>query len=141
MTRAPRRESMLIGSQNASITSLTRNRELGILLTRADGGGDAITTASATFDSDFGHALELDAAETQADLDPSPHANVNADQLLPEDELRQLLRARRVLLERRPRDEWSRRRRRGHHLRKQKRLALGTAVGSASAAKTARQAR
>lgn len=50
------RESMLIGSQNASITSLTRNRELGILLTRADGGGDAITTASATFDSDFGHA-------------------------------------------------------------------------------------
>jgi phosphatidylserine/phosphatidylglycerophosphate/cardiolipin synthase-like enzyme len=50
------RESMLIGSQNASITSLTRNRELGILLTRADGGGDAITTAGATFDSDFGHA-------------------------------------------------------------------------------------
>ena len=32
-------ESMLIGSQNASVTSLTRNRELGILLTRANGGG------------------------------------------------------------------------------------------------------
>ena len=50
------RESMLIGSQNASITSLTRNRELGILLTRAAGGADVITAASATFDSDFGHA-------------------------------------------------------------------------------------
>ena len=54
--QATPRESMLIGSQNASITSLTRNRELGILLTRTDGGGDAIATASATFDSDFGHA-------------------------------------------------------------------------------------
>jgi phosphatidylserine/phosphatidylglycerophosphate/cardiolipin synthase-like enzyme len=46
-------ESMLIGSQNASVTSLTRNRELGILLTRAHGGDGAIATASATFDSDF----------------------------------------------------------------------------------------
>jgi cardiolipin synthase A/B len=48
--------SMLLGSQNASVTSLTRNRELGILLTRAQGGGDVIATASAAFDSDFGHA-------------------------------------------------------------------------------------
>jgi phosphatidylserine/phosphatidylglycerophosphate/cardiolipin synthase-like enzyme len=48
--------SLLIGSQNASITSLTKNRELGILLTRAGGGGDAIAAASATVGSDFGHA-------------------------------------------------------------------------------------
>ena len=47
------RESLLIGSQNASVTSLTRNRELGILLTQAYGGAGAIATASATFDSDF----------------------------------------------------------------------------------------
>jgi cardiolipin synthase A/B len=47
------RESLLIGSQNASVTSLTRNRELGIILNRAYGGADAITVASATFDSDF----------------------------------------------------------------------------------------
>jgi cardiolipin synthase A/B len=54
--RGTPRESMLIGSQNASITSLTKNRELGILLTRTNGGASAIATASATFDSDFGHA-------------------------------------------------------------------------------------
>jgi cardiolipin synthase A/B len=54
--RGTARESMLIGSQNASITSLTKNRELGILLTRANGGGDAIATASASFNSDFSHA-------------------------------------------------------------------------------------
>jgi cardiolipin synthase len=50
------RESLLIGSQNASVTSLTRNRELGILLNRDHGGGGAIAASSATFDSDFGHA-------------------------------------------------------------------------------------
>jgi cardiolipin synthase len=54
--RGTARESMLIGSQNASITSLTKNRELGILLTRADGGGNAIATAIATFNSDFSNA-------------------------------------------------------------------------------------
>jgi phosphatidylserine/phosphatidylglycerophosphate/cardiolipin synthase-like enzyme len=54
--QATAHESMLIGSQNASITSLTRNRELGIVLTRADGGADAIASASATFNSDFDHA-------------------------------------------------------------------------------------
>jgi len=54
--QATAHESLLIGSQNASITSLTRNRELGILLTRADGGAKAIVRATATFDSDFGHA-------------------------------------------------------------------------------------
>ncbi len=50
------RESLLIGSQNASVTSLTRNRELGILLNREHGGAGAIAAASATFDSDFRHA-------------------------------------------------------------------------------------
>ncbi len=49
-------ESLLIGSQNASTTSLTRNRELGIVLTRAHGGSRPIATASATFDWDFAHA-------------------------------------------------------------------------------------
>lgn len=49
-------ESILIGSQNASVTSLTRNRELGVRLTRKDGGAGVIAAASATFDSDFGRA-------------------------------------------------------------------------------------
>lgn len=48
--------SMWLGSQNASETSLTRNRELGILLTAAGGGAVPIGQASATFTSDFGHA-------------------------------------------------------------------------------------
>ena len=50
------RESLVIGSQNASVTSLTRNRELGVLLNREHGGASAIATASATFNSDFRHA-------------------------------------------------------------------------------------
>jgi phosphatidylserine/phosphatidylglycerophosphate/cardiolipin synthase-like enzyme len=48
--------SMLLGSQNASVTSLTRNRELGIVLHRGDGGAAAIAAASSTFETDFGHA-------------------------------------------------------------------------------------
>ncbi|HEX5191705.1 MAG TPA: phospholipase D-like domain-containing protein [Solirubrobacteraceae bacterium] len=51
------RESLLIGSQNASVTSLTRNRELSIVLERAHGGGSAIAAASATFGSDFHHGM------------------------------------------------------------------------------------
>jgi phosphatidylserine/phosphatidylglycerophosphate/cardiolipin synthase-like enzyme len=43
--RSTTRESLLIGSENGSVTSLTRNRELAILLTAADGGGAAIATA------------------------------------------------------------------------------------------------
>jgi hypothetical protein len=70
--QATPRESMLIGSQNASITSLTRNRELGILLTRTDGGGDAIATASATFDSDFGHASSWTLPKTKPTPTPPP---------------------------------------------------------------------
>jgi phosphatidylserine/phosphatidylglycerophosphate/cardiolipin synthase-like enzyme len=69
---ATARESMLIGSQNASITSLTRNRELGILLPRADGGGAAITTASATFDSDFGHATSWTTPKPKPSPTPGP---------------------------------------------------------------------
>ncbi len=42
------RDSLLIGSQNASVTSLTRNRELGIILGPAHGGAGAIAAASAT---------------------------------------------------------------------------------------------
>jgi phosphatidylserine/phosphatidylglycerophosphate/cardiolipin synthase-like enzyme len=48
--------SLLIGSQNASFSSLTRNRELGILLNRGHGGSKAIAAAGATFDSDFERA-------------------------------------------------------------------------------------
>jgi cardiolipin synthase len=48
--------SLLLGSQNASVGSLTRNRELGILLKRAHGAGSAIAAAGATFDSDFARA-------------------------------------------------------------------------------------
>ena len=48
--------SLLVGSQNASYTSLTRNRELGILLTRGHGASSAIAAAGATFDSDFARA-------------------------------------------------------------------------------------
>jgi cardiolipin synthase len=50
------RESLLIGSQNASVTSLTRNRELGIVLGPGFGGDTVIASASATFDSDFANA-------------------------------------------------------------------------------------
>jgi cardiolipin synthase A/B len=70
--QATARESMLIGSQNASITSLTRNRELGILLTRADGGADAVATASATFDSDFGHASSWTLPKPKPTPTPGP---------------------------------------------------------------------
>jgi cardiolipin synthase A/B len=66
------RESMLIGSQNASITSLTKNRELGILLTRQDGGGGAIATASASFDSDFGHASSWASPKPKPNPAPKP---------------------------------------------------------------------
>lgn len=45
--------SLLLGSQNASSSSLTRNRELGILLERDDGASSVIAAAGATFDSDF----------------------------------------------------------------------------------------
>jgi cardiolipin synthase len=48
--------SLLLGSQNASFSSLTRNRELGILLNRGHGGSSVIATAGATFDSDFERA-------------------------------------------------------------------------------------
>jgi cardiolipin synthase len=69
---ATARESLLIGSQNASLTSLTRNRELGILLTRAHGGGGVIATASATFDSDFRHASRWSLRKPRPKPTPKP---------------------------------------------------------------------
>jgi cardiolipin synthase len=66
------RESLLIGSQNASVTSLTRNRELGILLKQAYGGAGAIATASATFDSDFRSASPWSAPEPKPKPKPTP---------------------------------------------------------------------
>jgi cardiolipin synthase A/B len=67
------RESLLIGSQNASITSLTRNRELGVLLTRARGGSGAIAMASATFDSDFGSASPWSSPKPKPKPTPTPN--------------------------------------------------------------------
>ena len=46
-------QSLLIGSQNASVTSLTRNRELGIRLGDGNGGRAVITSVASAFDSDF----------------------------------------------------------------------------------------
>jgi phosphatidylserine/phosphatidylglycerophosphate/cardiolipin synthase-like enzyme len=66
-------ESMLLGSQNASVTSLTRNRELGIVLRRAGGGAAAIASAAASFDSDFQQASPWSAGPTPpAPTPPAP---------------------------------------------------------------------
>jgi phosphatidylserine/phosphatidylglycerophosphate/cardiolipin synthase-like enzyme len=70
--QATARESMLIGSQNASVTSLTRNRELGILLTRKAGGAGAIAAAGAAFDSDFRHASPWSSPATKPKPKPKP---------------------------------------------------------------------
>lgn len=65
--------AMLIGSQNASVTSLTRNRELGIVLTAGGGGAAAIAQASRTFDSDFARATAWAAAPSApAQTPPTP---------------------------------------------------------------------
>ena len=61
------RESLLVGSQNASVTSLTKNRELGILLGRGFGGAGVIASASATFQSDFDKASPWAAPEAHTD--------------------------------------------------------------------------
>jgi cardiolipin synthase A/B len=50
------RESLLIGSQNASWSSLHENRELGLLLHAADGGAAVISAVSAAFGSDYAAA-------------------------------------------------------------------------------------
>jgi phosphatidylserine/phosphatidylglycerophosphate/cardiolipin synthase-like enzyme len=50
------RQSLLIGSQNASWTSLHENRELGLLIHAADGGAAVIGGANAAFRSDFAHS-------------------------------------------------------------------------------------
>jgi len=50
------RQSLLIGSQNASVTSLTRNRELSILLRNSHGGRPVINRVARTFSSDYRHA-------------------------------------------------------------------------------------
>jgi cardiolipin synthase A/B len=68
------RESLLIGSQNASVASLTTNRELGILLNREHGGAGAIATASATFDSDFRHAAPWSSPRPIPEPKPKPMA-------------------------------------------------------------------
>jgi cardiolipin synthase len=65
-------QSLLIGSQNASVTSLTKNRELGILLTRAHGGGGAIATAGASFDSDFANASPWSSPKPKPKPKPEP---------------------------------------------------------------------
>jgi cardiolipin synthase A/B len=66
-------QSLLVGSQNASRTSLTKNRELGILINADHGGSNAIATASATFDSDFATAPPW--SIRSSDPTPTPPAN------------------------------------------------------------------
>ena len=65
-------ESLLIGSQNASLTSLTRNRELGIALTQERGGADAIAMAAATFDADYAHASPWRSTNSAPTTEPMP---------------------------------------------------------------------
>jgi phosphatidylserine/phosphatidylglycerophosphate/cardiolipin synthase-like enzyme len=67
------RESLVIGSQNASVTSLTRNRELGVLLNRRHGGASSIASASATFNSDFRHAAPWSSPKPKAKPKPTPN--------------------------------------------------------------------
>jgi phosphatidylserine/phosphatidylglycerophosphate/cardiolipin synthase-like enzyme len=64
--------SMLLSSQNASVTSLTRNRELGIVLHRADGGAAAIAAAGATFDADFAKASPWQTSGSGPTPTPAP---------------------------------------------------------------------
>ncbi len=66
------RESLVIGSQNASVTSLTRNRELGILLRRGHGGAGVIATAGATFDLDFDRAAPWSSPSPTSGSPPTP---------------------------------------------------------------------
>ncbi len=66
------RESLVIGSQNASVTSLTRNRELGVLLNRGHGGASTIASARATFNSDFRHAAPWSSPKPKAKPKPTP---------------------------------------------------------------------
>jgi phosphatidylserine/phosphatidylglycerophosphate/cardiolipin synthase-like enzyme len=54
--RGTANQSLLVGSQNASVTSLTRNRELSIRVSDGHGGRAVIGAAASTFDSDFGRA-------------------------------------------------------------------------------------
>ena len=64
--------SMFLGSQNASVPSLTRNRELALVLTNTDGGARAIAAASATFNADFAHATAWSAAKPAPPPHPTP---------------------------------------------------------------------
>jgi phosphatidylserine/phosphatidylglycerophosphate/cardiolipin synthase-like enzyme len=50
------RQSLLIGSQNASWESLHENRELGVLIHGADGGAAVIRQVNRTFRQDFANA-------------------------------------------------------------------------------------
>jgi cardiolipin synthase len=50
------RQSLLIGSQNASWTSLHENRELGVLIDNRNGGTAVINSVNYTFGSDYTHA-------------------------------------------------------------------------------------
>jgi phosphatidylserine/phosphatidylglycerophosphate/cardiolipin synthase-like enzyme len=51
--RGTPRQSLLLGSQNASWYSLHRNRELSVLVTDSGGGAAAIGAAASAFSSDF----------------------------------------------------------------------------------------
>jgi phosphatidylserine/phosphatidylglycerophosphate/cardiolipin synthase-like enzyme len=66
------RESLLIGSQNASVTSLTKNRELGVRLTRASGGAAVIASVGTTFNSDYRGASPWSSPKPKPKPTPTP---------------------------------------------------------------------
>jgi cardiolipin synthase len=63
------RQSLLIGSQNASWSSLHENRELGVLLHNGNGGTAVINSVTHTFESDYAHAQST---QTSSPTPPVP---------------------------------------------------------------------
>jgi cardiolipin synthase len=78
--------SLLLGSQNASVTSLTRNRELGLLLSDAQAPA-VISAVAAAFRSDYTGALPWSPAPTSAASSrasgPASHAPVSTPAAAP----------------------------------------------------------
>ena len=65
------RQSLLIGSQNASWTSLDENRELGVVIDNGNGGTAVINGVNHTFGSDYAHASTWTATTQQYPTTPT----------------------------------------------------------------------
>jgi cardiolipin synthase A/B len=65
------RQSLLIGSQNASWTSLHENRELGVRIDNRNGGIAVINSVNHTFGSDYAHASKWTPAVLQQPTTPT----------------------------------------------------------------------